>query len=46
MIAEARFMTFEEIVEMGEEGFRTAYLRMILRYRRCQIEACIERVFR
>lgn len=33
--SEARFMSFEEIVEIGESGFRTAYLRMILRYKRC-----------
>mgnify|MGYP001599185634 CR=1 FL=1 len=35
--SEARFMSFEEIFEIGEEGFRTAYLRMILRWRRCRL---------
>lgn len=35
--SEARFMSFEEIVAMGEDGFRTAYLRMILRWKRCQL---------
>lgn len=35
--AEARFMSFEEIVLMGEEGFRTAYLRMILRWKRIKL---------
>ena len=34
---EARYMTFEEILEMGEGAFRTAYLRMILRWKRCQL---------
>lgn len=36
-VAEARFMSFDEILEMGEVGFRTAYLRMILRWKRCDI---------
>lgn len=35
--SEARFMSFEEIIEMGETGFRTAYLRMILRWKRCRL---------
>ena len=33
-VSEACFMSFDEIVERAEE-FRTAYLRMILCYRRC-----------
>lgn len=33
-VSETRFMSFEEIIERQEE-FRTGYLRMILRYKRC-----------
>lgn len=34
--SEARFMNFEEIIENPDE-FRTAYLRMILRWKRCKL---------
>ncbi|MBI2086691.1 MAG: NUDIX hydrolase [Candidatus Zambryskibacteria bacterium] len=33
----AEYMSFEEVIEIGEDGFRTAYLRMILRWKRCQL---------
>jgi len=35
-VAEVRFMSLEEIMERAEE-FRTAYLRMILHYKRCEL---------
>jgi len=35
--AEARYMSLDEIINMGEEEFRTAYLRMILRWKRCRL---------
>ena len=33
--SEAKFMSMEEILSTNPDDFRTAYLRMILRYRRC-----------
>lgn len=36
--AEARFMNFEEILKLAEvDEFRTGYLRMILRWKRCRL---------